>query len=798
MHLLIRCTIFAALIAALTQPSLLHHAGRPEPIVILDQRSSLSPSARVQAAEAARVLLNQTPGSGVLIQLGGAPLSVQTAHRTVLKEGADANSLSAALAEALNALPLGGSGEITAITDGASRDRHWDGVVEALLRRGVPVNTIALQPAPREAFIADVRLSAPGAGERLLVTVDLEGANQALSLAVHEGDRQLAVSSDFAVDGSRSVDLAVPPQTPGFHPLRIELSHAGQLADHVETVAVIQDALPVLYASGRQGGGGRFLQQLLGPGVAVRETTPAAVADLIRERRYAGLVLDDVPATRLWPVAQRQLMHTVQEDGMGLFVSGGEAAFSSGGYFGAPLASALPVTIRQDQKSEDPSVALVVVIDTSGSMLGAPLDLGKQAARLAIRTLGPADSVGVVEFYGGRQWVTPLQPARNIPEIERAISRVQAQGGSEHLFDALQEAYYGLKNTEARYKHILIISDAGVEPDRYPELIRHMAQEQVTTSTLLVGGDVAGETRMAQWARLGRGRFYSVRDEFSLVELNLKQPQEKPEPGYRRGAFPLRTTSNAPWWRDVNLGGMPPLEGYARAGERPEAQTFLRTSKGDPILASWQYGAGRVTALMTEPVGEGTRSWSAWPTYGAWLSRAVARTMDRRPGFDVQVIRYFDHLVISAQRLRATGGDAPEIRLVGLDGVATGVSAEEKAPGLFIADLSFEPSRPALVEVQADGRLERVASPAFSDIVADGPVPQSKGLPLAQLARLTGGTHLANPSEADSLILKASGELGATDLWSWLCWFALALYLTELAYRRWPSRPAFARQERVP
>jgi hypothetical protein len=507
-------------------------------------------------------------------------------------------------------------------------------------------------------------------------------------------------------------------------------------------------------------------------------------------------MLDDVPAARLPVTVQRQIMRAVRRDGLGLFVSGGEAAFAPGGYSGSPLASALPVTIRQGRKTEDPSVALAVVIDTSGSMLGTPLDLGKQVARLAVRTLTPADSVGVVEFYGGRQWVTPMQPARNIPEIERAIARVQAQGGSEHLFDALQEAYYGLKNTEARYRHILVISDAGVEEDRYPQLIRHMAEDQVTTSTVLVGGDISGETRMTQWARLGRGRFYSVRDEFSLVEIDLKQPQEEPESGYRRGAFPLRAASNAPWWRDMRLGGMPALEGYAQAGDRAEAQTFLRTSTGDPILASWQYGAGRVTALTTEPVGEGARSWRAWPAYGEWLSRAVVRTADRRPDFDVQATRRFDHLAIAARRLRATTGDTPEIRLVGPDDevVAADIPTEEKAPGLFVADLAFEPGRPALIEVRANGRVTRAARPALSDIAADGRLPQSKGLPLARLAKLTGGVHLADASRAGSLPQRPSGELAATDLWSWLCWLALALYLGELVYRRWPSRPAFARR----
>jgi Mg-chelatase subunit ChlD len=220
-------------------------------------------------------------------------------------------------------------------------------------------------------------------------------------------------------------------------------------------------------------------------------------------------MLDDLPAARLPAPAQRSLLQAVRQDGLGLFYTGGQKAFATGGYDRTPLGDALPVSLRQDEKLEQPSVALAIVIDTSGSMKGQKIELAKQVARFAVGKLTPLDSVGVVEFYGAKQWAVPMQPARDTPEVERAIGRMEANGSSV-LFPAIQEAYYALKGTNARYRHILVITDAGVEEQRYQQLLTHIADDRITVSTALVGADPEGEEKMALWARWGRGRYYAI------------------------------------------------------------------------------------------------------------------------------------------------------------------------------------------------------------------------------------------------------------------------------------------------
>ena len=54
------------------------------------------------------------------------------------------------------------------------------------------------------------------------------------------------------------------------------------------------------------------------------------------------------------------------------------ANLGPGGYGESPLAPILPVRLPQREERRDPSVALVVVLDTSGSMGGGRIELAKR------------------------------------------------------------------------------------------------------------------------------------------------------------------------------------------------------------------------------------------------------------------------------------------------------------------------------------------------------------------------------------------------------------------------------------
>src|SRR5262249_43682614 len=120
---------------------------------------------------------------------------------------------------------------------------------------------------------------------------------------------------------------------------------------------------------------------------------PDSLADL---QNYELVILSNVPATAL---TQRQMeiaRSYVQDLGGGLIMLGGDQSFGLGGYYKTVLEEILPVRSDFEKEKEKPSLALLLVIDKSGSMGGQKIELAKQASKNAIELLGSNDKVGVI------------------------------------------------------------------------------------------------------------------------------------------------------------------------------------------------------------------------------------------------------------------------------------------------------------------------------------------------------------------------------------------------------------------
>ncbi|MHC4514378.1 MAG: VWA domain-containing protein, partial [Planctomycetota bacterium] len=197
----------------------------------------------------------------------------------------------------------------------------------------------------------------------------------------------------------------------------------------------------------------------------------------------------------------------------------------------------------------------------------------------------PHDKIGIVEFYGNKRWAAPLQSAANAIDIQRALNRLDAGGGTI-LFPAIEEAYFGLRNVQTRYKHVLVLTDAGVESGPYEQLMRRMARDGICVSTVLVGPGRHSEflVELADW---GRGRFYNAADRFNLPEIMLKQPSSARLPGYRMGVQEVEAQGGQGWWGQTDPKAVPAVGGYVETRKRPGADVLLRTSQDrHPILAS--------------------------------------------------------------------------------------------------------------------------------------------------------------------------------------------------------------------
>ncbi len=630
MHRALRSAALLALVFAMARPVWWGTDGLTHSVLVVDASASVDPAAVAALEAQTGEWASQLPADSraVLVRLGSSD-GASDVERELFDEVV---SLSGGLTEALEAaaqrVPAGARGSITVATDGLAVVPSWAETAQALAARGVPVHTVRLEGPALD--LRPVRWEAIGewrVGEEARLAVEVVGRSDALALSLEGTGGELARLDGLVVDGRGRFELVFEPSEAGFLPLtlQVEVQEGADGRPGNERLAghfAVQDPLRVLYLGGRHAAGRERLGELVGAGFQL-EGGPKAEATTLDASAYDLVVLDDFASESLPQGAQEELRDAVLTGATGLFMSGGQAAFGSGGYSEGALSEVLPVEAVQKEEKRDPSTSLVVVIDTSGSMGGERVQLAKEVARLAVGRLLPHDKVGIVEFYGAKRWAAPLQPASNRIELQRALNRMDAGGGTV-ILPAIEESFYGLQNVQTRYKHVLVLTDGGVERGAFEPLIRRMADKGITVSTVLIGGAAHSEflVNIANW---GKGRFYSVPDRFSLPEILLKQPTTSKLPSYRPGIHTVESSGPARWWGDVEREGLPPIDGYVETKARPEAEVLLKTAEGNhPVLATWRTGLGRSTAMMTEPTGAGTASWSDWEGYGPLLARLLA------------------------------------------------------------------------------------------------------------------------------------------------------------------------------
>lgn len=534
-------------------------------------------------------------------------------------------------------------GRIVLVTDGTGDLAEREGLVTAareLSARGHGLHTRTFEPAARgDVIVAGVHLpDEMRVGQTFEVRVDLVStAPLTITLALDKdgAPNPLAPHREVTLrGGSQQIRMPARVTEPGPVVFTARLSgdalgpaqNRSPDNDRAAAVGEVHGRPRVLLASGHDPSSA-LARALRADHLDVTAIGPGAVpgsADALRA--YDLVVLSDVPARSVGGEAQRAIKRYVTELGGGLIMVGGEHAFGVGGWTHTAVEEVLPVRFEGERQREQPTLALVLVIDKSGSMSSEDkLDLVKEAARGTARALDPTDELGVIAFDSRPQVLVRLQPASNRIRIASDIRRLSAGGGTNAL-PALREAYLQLAGSKALVKHVILLSDGQSPENGITSLLNDMRNADITVSSVGVGAG-AGKDFLARVAERGRGRYYFSHDGTDVPRIFSRETSEVTRNAIVERELYARVAKRAQVLRGIDFDTAPGLRGIVPIRPKAMSEVILRTHVGDPLLVRGRRGLGRTAAFASDAKPRWAARWMSWGGFAKLWSQLARDTM---------------------------------------------------------------------------------------------------------------------------------------------------------------------------
>jgi Mg-chelatase subunit ChlD/uncharacterized membrane protein len=734
--------------------------------------------------------------------------------------------IASALQLAMALLPGEGAKRLVLLSDGRENVRQALAQAELAAAHQIELSYVPLSAPEGEAEVLVESLDAPGSvrqgqGYDLTVVVRNAGASPVGATLRVFGDGKLIHSQEVRLqEGLNRFRVPVEAEETGFRRFRAQIVPDADTRlqnNEASAFTVVEGPPRVALVEGRPGEGDHLARALRAAGMGVDILASGDVPTTLPEwAAYDAVILANVPAAALPPETMATLQVYVRDLGRGLMMAGGENAYGAGGYLRTPVEEALPVDMDVRTVEEIPNLALVLVIDKSGSMgrchcdnpdarrgeyeaveSGQPkVDIAKEAIMRAASALGPQDSLGVVAFDETARWAVQVGPLVDAIALERSIGGLPALGQT-NLRAGVEAAYESLRDVEARFKHVILMTDGWVREGELTPLAREQRELGITLSVVAAG---RGSARyLEELAETGGGRYYPAVDILRVPDFFLKETVQAvgryiiEEPFYPLPAMP------SPILSGIDVATVPPLLGYNGTTPKGTARVALGTPRGDPLLATWQYGLGRAAAWTSDVTGRWAAEWVSWEGFPRFVSQWVGWTLPAPhvEGMNAQAVLDQDRALLRVEMVDADASSTAgrprnflevTAALIGPDLDVREVVLPQVGAGLYEARVGLTEPGTYLVRVAArDGGqdlgrqtlgLVVPYSPEYAAMASGG----TNRTLLEALARRTGGGELPEPLAAFAHNLPAVDR--AREVWRGLLLAVALLFPLDIAIRR--------------
>lgn len=530
-------------------------------------------------------------------------------------------------------------------------------------------------------------------------------------------------------------------------------------------------------------------------GISVERRTTATMPNRSDQLQpFDAVFLNNAPAQNFADAQIEALRAACRDTGVGLAMVGGEDSYLSGGWYGTPVAEALPVDLDVRNRKTFPTTSMVIIADASGSM-GAPEDgvekikLAARAAAQTVRMLGANDRLAVGGSSDGIEWVFPMGPVGDRQRAVDQVMRLKVNGGGIYIRPSINKAREVLEKEESKVRHLLMICDGddSTDWDTALDTARILLQEKITTSVVAIGeGKDVPMLRML--AATGGGQFFLATKAGQLPAIVTQDTAVMARSAIVEEPFYPKLVGYDDAVR--GLQSTPALLAYNLVDTRPTSRVSLVTHKDDPLLATWQYGLGTSLAYTSDAQPRWAAKWVPWEGFSTFWSQA-ARSIARRGltgKYSVQVSPGEGRATVTVKALNP-GSDtrAPDaVTVSGPDGKAMPVVLRATGPGEFQGafDAAGMGSYIVAVSDKADG-VTKVSTSGFS--VAYPPEYRSTMVnsPLLRQVAESGKGEVI-PMDKPERAVRASQSPGTTlvEAWPWLIGLCLVVLPLDVAVRR--------------
>jgi uncharacterized membrane protein len=798
---MIRSGLIVLLALALMQPAILRTSSRVAAVFLLDISESVSPNAVQDALQWIRRTAAEGSGSMRYLAFGSNSLAFDSPEElakvpvsSTPQPGAVDQSktrLSAALDHAARSFPPDHVKHLVLLSDGNANSGDLDAAIARLRMENVRVFTRSLRTrAERDNWIEAMMVpSSVTAEEQFPIEVHVYSQGGAEGeIQLKNGDKLLEKRKVMLKDGLNRI--AFETNVSDENPTAMFEAAVNVEGDGITTNNLFRKSANVLgkphilYVEG-YAPSARYLRDALKlEGFQVEVAEPANLPSTADELdAYDAIIISDVDRSTLTEPQMQAVATYVRDLGGGFLLAGGENTYGKEGYTGSTLEEILPVTFDTDKERQ--SIAMVVVLDRSGSMAGSKMDLAKEATKAPLGLLKEEDLFGVLTFDYNFQWAVKIEQVKNKDEMIQTISRIVATGNT-NIYPALREAYEQLQPISSETKHIILLSDGQTPAEDFRGLATEMLKDKITVSTVAVtaASDRVLLENIANW---GGGRAYYVESPQNVPQIFQDETELAAGKSLHEENFKPIVKKSIEAFKGIDFDTAPELLGYVATKSKSTSEVVLETAGERPLLARWQYALGKTAVFTSDVKDRWAADWLKWKNYSKFWAQLVRETMRRQTNdeFDLRVEREGDEALVSVNAVEKDGRFRnllhPKLRVIDPGEGASTVEIPQVGPGSYETRLPLTQDGTYVFRTVGDvaGGPSTVLDYSYPDEYHFYPPDLET---LRSISRETGGVY--QPSGPEIFDARGTTVNVRTRLWPLLASLALVLYLGDVFLRR--------------